>query len=299
MENVYHQETRIYGNGAFPYNIFSGRIPEWFSAYPPHCHESFELIYCKKGSFQVTLCKQAYTLLAGDIMVVLPHTVHSIEQAGTEKGEYYNIVFAPSLFKGDEGDPCYEKYVLPFVNGKRTIECFQPASSGFSKAVNSCIMSLFSHQQNNSSSYELVVKSDLFQLLHTMIEYSIPSDSENHYQHFLNSRLINFLFYIQSHYAEEISIQEAADRCGFSVSYFAKLFKDFTGKSFNSYLIDCRLEMAAKQLVETDYRIIDVAENCGFQNHSYFTRAFRKKYQMTPSMYKKSMIKSIPKAVRP
>lgn len=46
-----------------------------------------------------TLCKQAYTLLAGDIMIVLPHTVHSIEQAGTEKGEYYNIVFAPRFLR--------------------------------------------------------------------------------------------------------------------------------------------------------------------------------------------------------
>ncbi|WP_305117469.1 helix-turn-helix transcriptional regulator, partial [Acutalibacter muris] len=62
----------------------------------------------------------------------------------------------------------------------------------------------------------------------------------------------------------------------------------FTGMSFNAYLVNYRLELAAKQLSETGYRVIDVAENCGFHNHSYFTRAFREKYQMTPTEYRKA-----------
>ena len=55
----------------------------------------------------------------------------------------------------------------------------------------------------------------------------------------------------------------------------------------NAYLVDYRLKLAAKQLSGTDYRIIDVTENCGFHNHSYFTRAFREKYQMTPTEYRR------------
>ena len=45
------------------------------------------------------------------------------------------------------------------------------------------------------------------------------------------------------------------------------------------YLVSYRLEIAAKQLIETDQKIIDIAANCGFNNHSYFTRAFQKKYR--------------------
>ena len=66
-----------------------------------------------------------------------------------------------------------------------------------------------------------------------------------------------------------------------------KLFKKFTGMSFYTYLINYRLELAAKQLSETNFKIIDIAESCGFHNHSYFTRAFQKKYQKTPLMYRK------------
>ena len=61
-------------------------------------------------------------------------------------------------------------------------------------------------------------------------------------------RLKDALYYVQNCYDREVSIQEAAKRCGFSESYFMKLFKEFTGMSFNAYLVDYRLELAAKQL---------------------------------------------------
>ncbi len=66
-----------------------------------------------------------------------------------------------------------------------------------------------------------------------------------------------------------------------------KLFKEFTGMSFNAYLVNYRLELSAKQLAETNLKVIDIMENCGFHNHSYFTRAFHRKYQMTPLTYRK------------
>ena len=65
-----------------------------------------------------------------------------------------------------------------------------------------------------------------------------------------------------------------------------KLFKELTGKSFSQYLIDYRLEIAARQLVETTDKIIDLAENVGFHNASYFSRAFQSKYGETPSTYR-------------
>lgn len=288
MDNGNLHETKIHGSPAFPYSVYHGRIPEWISSFPLHWHESFELIYCERGSLRVTLWGQPYTLHAGDLLVILPHAIHSIEQAGSEEGEYYNIIFLPTIFKGAEEDPCYDKYVLPFVNGKRTMECFYPAGSDFNRAVTPCILSLVAHRRENYTTYELMVKSGLFQLLYTMIQYSAPTDGSDNCLHLAYSRLKNALYYVQNSYDQKISIQTAADRCGFSESYFMKLFKEFTGMSFNAYLVDYRLELAAKQISETDYKVIDVAENCGFHNHSYFTRAFRKKYLKTPLAYRKA-----------
>ena len=68
-----------------------------------------------------------------------------------------------------------------------------------------------------------------------------------------------------------------------------KLFKDLTGMSFTAYLVNYRLEIAAKQLKETSLNIIDISTNCGFNNHSYFTRAFKKKYGMSPLKYRTAL----------
>ena len=168
-------ETKIHGSIAFPYSVYRGRIPEWIHSFPLHWHEGFELIYCEAGSIQAVLWGRAYTLRAGDLLVVLPHAVHSIERAGPAEGEYYNIIFHPSLFKGAGGDPCYDKYVLPFVNGERTMDCFQPAGSAFNLDVAPCVLPLIAHRRESHSTYELMVKSNLFQLLYHMTQYSVPA----------------------------------------------------------------------------------------------------------------------------
>lgn len=281
-------ETKIHGSIAFPYSVYHGRIPEWIHSFPLHWHEGFELIYCESGSVQATLWGQAHTLQAGDLLVVLPHAVHSIERSGMAEGEYYNIIFDPSLFRGAVGDPCYDKYVLPFVNGERTMDCFQPAGSEFNRAAAPSVLSLVAHRREDRAACELLVKACLFQILYHMTRHSAPAPGGDRCAHLSYGRLKNALHYVQNCYDRAVTIQEAAGRCGFSESYFMKLFKEFTGMSFNAYLVDYRLELAAKRLSETEGKVIDVAADCGFHNHSYFTRAFRKKYGKTPAAYRKA-----------
>ena len=98
------------------------------------------------------------------------------------------------------------------------------------------------------------------------------------------------LYHVQNSYAQNIPIKEVASLCGFSESHFMKLFRELTGMSFTAYLVNYRLELAAKQLLETDQKIIDIAANCGFNNHSYFTRSFTKKYGMTPGNYRRTQL---------
>ncbi|WP_322169682.1 AraC family transcriptional regulator [Acutalibacter caecimuris] len=288
MDQTDLHETKIHGSPAFPYSVYHGRIPDWLSAFPLHWHESFELIYCNCGNLRASIWGQPYTLRAGDLLVILPHAVHSIEQAGPAKGDYFNLLFAPSLFQGAGGDPCYEKYVLPFVNGRRAMECFHPAGSAFNRAVTPCILALIAHREESCSAYALMVKSGLFRILYAMTRHSTSAEEADR-NRLAYSRLKNAFYYVQSHYDRVSTVREAAARCGFSESYFMKLFKDVTGQSFHAYLIGYRLELAAKQLAETSYKVIDIAENCGFHNHAYFSRAFRGKYQMTPTAYRKAI----------
>ena len=287
MNGIPLHETKIHGIITFPYSVYRGRIPEWIPSFPLHWHDDFELIYCADGQIQVTVWEKSYVLCAGDLVVLLPHAVHAIEQHGSDSGEYFNIMFHPSLFKGSEGDLCYDKYVLPFLNGEKTLDCFYPAASSFSQTITPCVHSMLKHRRESYTTSELMIKSNLFLLLHYINAQSTDAASDHKALQLSYSRLKNALYYVQKFYDHDITIQEAAGQCGFSESHFMKLFKEFTGMSFNAYLVNYRLELSAKQLAETELKVIDIMENCGFHNQSYFTRAFHRKYQMTPLMYRK------------
>lgn len=289
MNNTPLHETKIHGIIPFPYSVYHGRIPEWIPSFPLHWHENFELIYCADGQIQVTVWGKSYVLCAGDLVVLLPHVVHSIEPGGSDSGEYFNIMFHPSLFQGSEGDLCYDKYVVPFLNGKKTLDCYYPADSCFNQTVTPCVLSMLQHRRESYTTCELMIKSNLFFLLHSMIAQSTDAANDHNTLQLSYSRLKNALYYVQKSYDHDITIQEAASQCGFSESHFMKLFKEFTGMSFNAYLVNYRLELSAKQLAETNLKVIDIMENCGFHNQSYFTRAFHRKYHMTPLKYRKKM----------
>ena len=54
----------------------------------------------------------------------------------------------------------------------------------------------------------------------------------------------------------------------------------------NNFLIAYRLKMAAKKIAETDDKIVNISTDCGFNNQSYFSRAFTKHFKMSPAEYR-------------
>ena len=85
----------------------------------------------------------------------------------------------------------------------------------------------------------------------------------------------------------KITVAEIADRVEFSESHFMRYFKENMGTSFVDYLKDYRLTMAARLLLVSDDTILSIAEEVGFDNLSYFNRAFKKKYGVTPREYRR------------
>ncbi len=85
----------------------------------------------------------------------------------------------------------------------------------------------------------------------------------------------------------EINLSELANTYNRSEKYMGRLFKKEVGVSFAEYKQAKRLELAESLLVSGNDRIIDVALECGFNNVSYFNRAFRNRYGTSPTEYRK------------
>ena len=68
--------------------------------------------------------------------------------------------------------------------------------------------------------------------------------------------------------------------------YLGRLFKKETGMSFHQYCLAKRLQQAESLLLKDSNKIIDIALECGFNNISYFNRAFKAQYGVPPTEYK-------------
>ena len=100
-------------------------------------------------------------------------------------------------------------------------------------------------------------------------------------------RLKTVLQWLSAHYAEPLRVADAAGICSFSASHFMRWFRQMTGQNFIAFLNEYRLNTAAEALRTTDETVLTIASRCGFENLSYFNRAFKAHFGMTPRDYRK------------
>ncbi|QJC54272.1 AraC family transcriptional regulator [Paenibacillus albicereus] len=94
--------------------------------------------------------------------------------------------------------------------------------------------------------------------------------------------------WLQTHYAEPVSIQDLARRLGYHRTHLSKLFRAFTGLSPMQYLGQLRMSQA-KDLLATDLTIEQVAASCGYSDPLYFSRHFRRSFGLSPTAYRQGL----------
>jgi AraC-like DNA-binding protein len=108
-----------------------------------------------------------------------------------------------------------------------------------------------------------------------------------------NSQTERIITYINKHYSQKISTRDIAGEIGLTTNSFCRIFKKITGESFVSYLNKYRILQASKMLVETDDNISTIMYKCGFENQSYFSKAFFQHQKLSPKEYRKKYRSSI------
>ncbi len=91
---------------------------------------------------------------------------------------------------------------------------------------------------------------------------------------------------LQQHHADKISTAQLAAWAGVSSVKFARLARRLFGLTPSQLIIQARLNAAAEMLRRGRQSISDIGIDCGFTDHSAFSRAFRSAVGMTPSEYR-------------
>ena len=106
-----------------------------------------------------------------------------------------------------------------------------------------------------------------------------------------DKRIIRITKYIDEHYNEDLSIGQIADHFHISSGYLSKYFKISLNMTVKEYINSVRLKNARKDLLFSEYSIIEISYLHGFPNLKSFTQIFKKKYNYTPAKYRDKMRK--------
>lgn len=92
--------------------------------------------------------------------------------------------------------------------------------------------------------------------------------------------------YIQSKFAEELSLEDIADYVHLNPHYFSKIFKQQTGTTFIDYVTALRIEKAKALMSEDQLSLKEICFEVGYNDPNYFSRVFKKVTGLTPSEFK-------------
>lgn len=90
---------------------------------------------------------------------------------------------------------------------------------------------------------------------------------------------------IQSEPYKNFSPEDISSSMGISSSYFQHLYTNFFGVPFKTDLISMRIEYAKNLILNTNLKLKQIAEICGYTNEIHFYRQFRQRTGMTPREY--------------
>ncbi|ASY57687.1 MULTISPECIES: AraC family transcriptional regulator [Sinorhizobium] len=95
------------------------------------------------------------------------------------------------------------------------------------------------------------------------------------------------IWFIESHFAKDISLERIADAAGLSRYHLSRVFGLATGHSISAYIRGRRLSSAALRLADGNSTILEAALDAGYGSHEAFTRAFREQFGVTPESVRK------------
>lgn len=277
------QETKQHGSILFPFNIYPCTIPMDFPSVSLHWHKSMELIYVKKGHGQIQMGNKRFPAQAGDIFVVPPAILHAIYSIAGHTMEYENFIFQPEFLGSGVADVCARQYLIPLADGRLLHPvCISPTHPKYNDIAH-CLQFAEVLCEDKAVAYEIGVKAAMLELILHMIRLQpVPPTRESTD----TLRLKQVLQLIQEKRFQKLTVAQAAESCGFSTSHFMRWFRERTGSSFSSYVNKCRLAAAAEKLRQTNYKILTIAVEAGFESLANFNRQFKAVYGVTPSAYR-------------
>lgn len=251
--------------------------------FSPHCHDFFEIFITAKGTVEHWVNGKLIPLPEGSLVFIRPDDVHSYWYASEQSKNtaYVNLTFSKETAR----------------------QLFQYLSDGFpSEKLLSAPLppyTVLSHSENKRllmsvSELNTVKWKDKKQLkLHVrMLLAEIFTNYFSHYESSEKNTMPRWLKNLADTMKKPENFMYGAEKMtelsGKSREHLARSVKKHFGVTLSEFINDLRMNYAANLLINTNFSVLDVCFECGFQNVSWFYSVFENKYGVSPGTFRKN-----------
>ncbi len=114
--------------------------------------------------------------------------------------------------------------------------------------------------------------------------------AENKTAHSKDSYMEEFVSKIRNNLHRKINLAELAKESGLSYIQFSRRFKALTGLTPSDYISTLRINKAKHLLINTNLKINQISDVCGFENEYYFSNFFKKHTNLSPLAFRSSLL---------
>lgn len=275
-------KDEIIFNSSFPISITQTRgVSPTFQRL--HWHKALEINYILEGSGYYLINGSRYDFQQGDIVLIHSNDLH---RAFESEGLVMNVVMFDPAYLALEHR--YDKeLLLPFRELGLSLEYVMDRNHPQLPRLREALTVMADEYRRKEAHYEAIVRAQLIQFAALAGRYFMKREGDGDQPLRGMETIREVLHAIESDYTKPWTLRSLSELAHLSPSRFSALFTQVVGTSPMDYLIQLRLTHAASIVRESDHKMIEVAEACGFRNLSNFNRLFKQYFGISPSSLRK------------
>lgn len=250
---------------------------------PMHIHDYYEVEYIKSGNAVQTVNGTDVEIRKGSLYILSPKDIHSVKLKSNL--EIYSIFIKQNF----ENEGCLN--ILTNCNQFVNYSCEGKEEAGIEYMMEE-LKRLYLTGFGEMGEQGYMKMSVMLSLLSTlvgivMIKGAVLNNSKASEAN-ITKIMSSTLRYINYHFNDPLSLEEVANRAGYSKCYFSRIFKKYVGDNFVDYLRKVRLQHASMLINNTDMKISEIAFVSGFGSLTQFNRNYIAEYGCSPSDKRKN-----------
>lgn len=280
------KELKEHGNFAFPVNISIEKIQAYEQGFFLwHWHPEVELTLILSGQMEYQINDRTYVLSEGDGLFGNSNSLHSGHMTNEEECTYLSITFHPRFLYGYENSIVQTKYVNYITSNEAWSSLLLKDQVAWQQEVLTCMREIYELSQAPTDDLELRVQMLLMTIWQKFYHYfsAQPNNLVKTTQHL--QRLRDIISYIETHYNQDISLEDVAKSATICKSECCRFFKKHMGITIFDYILYLRIQKSLPLLLEAS-SITEVAAQVGFASPSYYSQIFKRYMKCTPMEYK-------------